>query len=129
MNRRGFIGVLAAFLAFGWAGDGRAAHDRALGIRAPSESSGSVIPGRGSWGATGPNRARQGVREGRLLPLEDILASVRPRVPGRVLDVQLSRRDRRDVYRLKILGRDGKVRLVAVDGATARILSVRGGGR
>ncbi len=74
----------------------------------------------------GQDRARRALREGRVLPLGDILDSVRRRIPGKVLDVDLVQEGRGFVYHLRVLVRDGRVLGVAVDGRSARILGVRG---
>lgn len=79
--------------------------------------------------SSGPDRARRALREGSVLPLGDIMGIVSRRFPGKVLDADLVREDRRFVYYLKVLDRRGRVTEVAVDGRSGRILGVRGRGR
>ncbi len=68
------------------------------------------------------NGARSAVESGDARPLSEILPGVRSRNPGRLLDAQLVRRNGRPVYRLRILGADGRVQVLEVDAST-------GGGR
>ena len=72
------------------------------------------------------DRARDAVRRGEIRPLEDVLARVQKRYPGRVLDVDLDRSRPKWVYRLRVLTREGNVLRIAVDARTARIIGVRG---
>lgn len=75
------------------------------------------------------NEAREGVREGRILPLGKVLANVYRRFPGRLLDAQLVDGGGRPVYLIKLMRADGVVALVSADAATGRILDYREGGR
>lgn len=74
------------------------------------------------------DRARKAYKAGEIQPLNNVLSVVVRRHPGRVMDVDLQRGGRW-VYRIKILTRDGDVLFVEVDASTAKIMSVRGGGR
>ena len=101
-------------------------------LAGPAAAPAAAQRGRGnrSQGAPpGHDRARRAVRSGHALPLEEILAAVERRYPGKVLDVELASGERGYVYRLKVLNRRGEVLAIAVDGASGRVLSVRGGGR
>lgn len=71
------------------------------------------------------DRARDAVRSGEVRPLGEVLGPVRSRYPGRLLDTQLSRQGNNWVYRIKILDRAGKVRVVIVDARSGRILRAR----
>lgn len=84
------------------------------------------IPDSEAQRGRGQDRARDAMRSGEIRPLDEILATVTSRYPGRVLDVDLQR-GRQWVYRVKLLGHDGRVRYVFVDARTNRILSVQGG--
>lgn len=75
------------------------------------------------------NEAREGVREGRILPLGKVLANVYRRFPGRLLDAQLVNGGGRPVYLIKLMRANGVVALVSADAATGRILDYREGGR
>lgn len=74
----------------------------------------------------GQNRARDAVRRGQILSLEDVTRRVQTRYPGRLLDVRLDESGRQPVYHLKMLTRDGRVMLLAVDARTAQVLGVAG---
>ena len=71
------------------------------------------------------DRAQKAVRAGNVLPLREILRIVRKRYAGRVLDVTLSESGKKPSwrYRVKLLGGDGELAVVAVDGRTGRILT------
>jgi len=70
--------------------------------------------------------ARDAVRSGRVISLEQALAVVRAEYPGRLLDAGFNRRA--GVYNVKILSR-GEVVLVAVNAHDGKIMNVRKGGR
>jgi uncharacterized membrane protein YkoI len=59
------------------------------------------------------------------VPLGQVLRAIADRFPGRALDAQRTERDGRQVYRIKWLGNDGKVREVLADAQSGEILSVR----
>ena len=67
-------------------------------------------------------RARRALDEGRARPLADILAEVRPRLGGEVIDVELDREDGRYVYEFKVITPAGQLREIEVDALTAEIL-------
>lgn len=79
--------------------------------------------------ASEQDRARGAVEAGEVRPLGDILAGVRGKYPGRVLDADLREQGRGNwQYDIKILQSDGRVLRVAVDAKTGRVLSVEGEG-
>ena len=59
-------------------------------------------------------------------PLSDVLQTVKARVPGQVLDVQLDRSGNPRTYRVRVRSDQGNVVLVVVDAETGRILSTQG---
>ncbi len=77
---------------------------------------GAAVPAAGAE----HSRARDAVRDQQIRPLGEVLSVVQGRFPGRLMDVQLHGQW---VYRVKLLGSDGRVRVIAVDARTARILS------
>ncbi|NQU70556.1 MAG: PepSY domain-containing protein [Rhodospirillales bacterium] len=79
--------------------------------------------------SSGQDRARRALREGRVLPLGEIMSRVRRNFPGKVLDADLVRDGRRFVYYLKVLDPQGRVAEITVDGQSGRILGVKGRGR
>lgn len=133
MQRREFLTGILGFLAAGavlGSDDARADHNRKRrGRRRPPPPPRDGPRPRGFYQEgppPGQDRARRALREGRVLPLGDILDSVRRRIPGKVLDVDLVQERRGFVYHLRVLDPNGRVLGVAVDGRSARILGVRG---
>ena len=61
-------------------------------------------------------------REGRILPLEQILEQQRRDRPGRVLEVELEREDGRLVYELELLDAGGRVWELYYDAASGQLL-------
>ena len=68
--------------------------------------------------------ARRALEQGRALPLADILAKVTPRVPGKVIEVELEVDDGTLVYDLKVLTPQGRLQEIEVDAATGKILEI-----
>lgn len=66
----------------------------------------------------GSRRAREGVRSGRLVPLEPLLAQARRLHPGDVIDVELDD----DEYEIEILRDDGRVVELTFDARSGRLL-------
>ncbi|WPB86961.1 PepSY domain-containing protein [Sediminicoccus rosea] len=69
-------------------------------------------------------RVRRAIAEGRIRPLSEILALVRPQLGGEVIGVELDEDDGVFVYEIKVLTRGGRRRELQVDAATGRILKV-----
>lgn len=70
--------------------------------------------------------ARDAVRSGQVISMEQALSVVRSRYPGRLLDADFNRQS--GVYNVKMLS-GGEVVLVAVNAQDGRILNVRKGNR
>lgn len=77
------------------------------------------------------DRARDAVAAGQALPLPQIMARVRSRYPGRLLDARLNRGRGPGAwtYRIKLLTPQSRVLLLDVDAGSGRILGVTGGNR
>lgn len=89
----------------------------------------AALPAEPAAAASEQDRARGAVQSGEVRPLSDILAGVRSRYPGRVLDADLRQQGQdKWQYDIKILQTDGRVLGVAVDAKTGRVLSVKGNG-
>ncbi len=71
-------------------------------------------------------QARQAVESGEARSLKDILRQLK--VDGRVLDASLDQAGGRWVYRIKVLGSDGRVRVLGVDALSGKVLQVLEGG-
>lgn len=72
--------------------------------------------------------ARDAVRAGRILPLGQVLQSVRRAHSGQLLDADLLDRGGRPVYRIKLLSPEGNVTIIICDAKTGRILRAHQGG-
>lgn len=68
--------------------------------------------------------ARRALEEGRVLPLAEVLAAVKAKMPGKVLEVELEVEDGVLVYDLKLLTPGGGLKEVEVDAATGKILKI-----
>jgi len=66
------------------------------------------------------SQIRQLVREGRILPLEQILQ--RHRQQGRLLDLEVEREHGMIIYELELLRDDGRVLELEIDAASGEIL-------
>jgi uncharacterized membrane protein YkoI len=72
------------------------------------------------------DEARQGVRQGRMLPLESIVPRIARRAPGRMLDTGIENREGQPVYRVRWQAADGRRIDYIVDAATGAILGADG---
>lgn len=72
--------------------------------------------------------AREAVQSGHARPLKDILRGLKGQMDGRVLDAEMGNSGGRSIYLIKVLGRDGRVRILAVDALSGQVLQVREGG-
>jgi len=109
MKRRLF---LAAVLAAGlWSAGGALAHD------SPSRHDDDAL-----------ERVRRAREEGRIQPLETIVARAERDLDAKVVDVEIEdgHRDVEFIYELKLLAADGRVIVAIYDAATGRQLKVRG---
>jgi len=69
------------------------------------------------------DQAREGVRQGRLMPLPMVIAQISRRYPGRALDAGLETFAGRSVYRVRWATQDGRRIDFIVDAMTGQILS------
>lgn len=74
------------------------------------------------------DRARAALREGRILPLETIVAKAGADFPGDILDVELDEEDDGIVYEIKTITADGRILKLEYDAATGELLKVKGRG-
>ena len=116
-----------ALLAAAFALAGTAAHADGL-----SFGNGAASPrlqgyvGRPLLGASSDqDNARNAVKAGNILSLEQILPRVRARFPGRHLDSRLVQSGGRAVYKVKMRMKDGSVKIVTVDARSGKILGAR----
>ncbi len=71
-------------------------------------------------------KARDAVREGRILPLREILRRVDAMEAGRVISVDLSLEGKSPFYTLKVENDNGSVRTLRLNAVTGRKLSLFG---
>jgi len=109
MKRRFFLVALCA--AGVWSAGAAFAHDR---------------PGRNDDDAL--ERVRRAREQGRILPLETIVAQAERDLDAKVVDVEIEdgHRDVEFIYEVKLLAADGHVIVAIYDAATGRQLKVRG---
>ena len=67
-------------------------------------------------------QARRLRKAGEVLPLASVIAKVRERQPGRVLEVELEQKHGRWVYEIELLAADGTVWEFKVDAAGGELL-------
>lgn len=68
----------------------------------------------------------EAVREGRVVPLPDILDWLEARYVGQVLEVELERDDGRMVYEVEMLGPQGQVVEFEFDAASGELIGMEG---
>ena len=72
------------------------------------------------------DRARTALREGRVLPLEEIMARANADFPGEVLDVEFLEEHGRFLYEIKKITTDGRIMKLEYDAATGALLKTEG---
>jgi hypothetical protein len=73
-----------------------------------------------------PGEARDAVREGRHVPLRDIIAQIQSRYPGRMLGAELER-GQPSIYVIDWLTADGRKLTIRANAENGAILGVTGG--
>lgn len=68
----------------------------------------------------------QAVREGRIVPLPEILDWLEERYEGQVLEVELERDDGRMLYEVEMLGPQGQVVEFEFDAASGELIGMEG---
>lgn len=66
--------------------------------------------------------ARQAVDRGDMLPLEQILARIEARHPGRIVEVELEDKDGLWLYEIEVLTPEGRLIEIELDARTGAIL-------
>ena len=67
-------------------------------------------------------RARRALEAGEILPLDAILAEVRQRYPGTVVELELTPEDGRWVYEVEVLAADGRLLKLRIDAKSKQVL-------
>lgn len=77
----------------------------------------------GPAAAAQQQQARQGVQEGRLVPMAQVIAALNKRTPGKQQDARIDRVGDRQVYRIPWVTSDGRRIDYVVDAQSGAILS------
>ncbi len=75
------------------------------------------------------DRARDAMRSGRIVSLSVIRKRIRQSFPGRIVDVRLLEPKNKNlpyIYMVKVLRKDGKLLMLRINAANAKIVSVKG---
>ena len=72
------------------------------------------------------DRARGAVERGDILPLETILAAIRPSIKGEIVGVDLEKEDGRWIYEFKVIDRRGRMLEIQADAKLATVLRIEG---
>ena len=83
---------------------------------------GPAYPDEGEDSRHDHERARRARKEGRALPLAEILDRVRGQLGGEVVGIDFEEEDGRYLYEFKVVTPGGRLREVHVDAVTAEIL-------
>ncbi len=70
------------------------------------------------------DRALQALREGRVRPLAEILATVARQVPGEVINVEIEQEDSALFYEIKVLTGAGRIVEIKIEAMSGRILEI-----
>lgn len=73
-----------------------------------------------------PEQIRAATESGQIRPLTEILNIVSKEVPGKVLAVQVDNDGSPWLYRIKVRGQEGNVKLVTVNAETGEITDIKG---
>ncbi|MFO1015734.1 MAG: PepSY domain-containing protein [Caulobacteraceae bacterium] len=76
----------------------------------------------GSGWSQQQDTARDGVRRGRIIPLNQVIEMIRRRTPGRPLDAGMEQYGNQTVYRVRWITDDGRRMDFIVDASTGAIL-------
>lgn len=68
------------------------------------------------------DEARRLRQAGDILPLDKILQELRPRYPGKVLEVELEHKAGQIIYEVEMLFEDGMVHELYIDAKTGKVL-------
>ena len=69
--------------------------------------------------------AKRLLETGQILPLEEILNSLRQTYPGKILEIELEKEDQHIVYEVELLGKDGVVREFYINAKTGKVLFIK----
>jgi hypothetical protein len=69
-------------------------------------------------------KARKALENREILPLGNVLAQIQEKFSGDVVEIELERKAGAWVYEIEIIGVDGRVRDIDVDGKTGDVLNI-----
>lgn len=84
-----------------------------------------ALAGAGRADSRDHDAARQAVQSGEALPLTQILAAVRGKLPGEITGVEIERKHGRWLYEFRAVDGQGRLFEVYVDGKTGEIERVK----
>ena len=70
------------------------------------------------------DRARNALVQGEIRPLSAVLKTVRDKVPGEIIEIELDKEDKGWVYEVKVLTSNGRRKKVDVDAHSLDILKI-----
>lgn len=70
------------------------------------------------------DRARNALLQGEIRPLSAVLKTVRDKVPGEIIEIELDREDTGWVYEVKVLTSNGRRKKIDVDAHSLDILKI-----
>jgi uncharacterized membrane protein YkoI len=84
----------------------------------------SAAEDRGHDCKRGQDCALGALKKGEIRPLSEVLAIVRAKIPGEIVEIELDREDGIWVYEIKILTSSGRRRKVEVNAQTLAIIKI-----
>lgn len=69
--------------------------------------------------------ARRLLESGDILPLESILKNVRKAAPGKILEVDIEKKDGQIVYEIELLSEAGVVKKIYVNARNGKLISIK----
>jgi uncharacterized membrane protein YkoI len=70
------------------------------------------------------DEARQALKSGLVLPLEEILTRIRKAFPGDVIEIEFEKDDGRFIYEIEMIRPDGRLIELKVDAGTAAVIEM-----
>ena len=85
-----------------------------------------TVPEHATISQTDMRNAQRAIDRGNAMPLRQVVAKVKKRHPGRLINVGFSEQSGRPIYQLKMVSSGGAVQTVTVNAGSGRIAGVSG---